>query len=321
MTVLTMRPYAGEADLEPIVNLLNACEAIDCEDNFYSATDLRLSFAEPGFNPTQNVCLWEDAAGQLVAFAELWTPPEPIETLDGFLWFRVLPSERWQGTEIDILTWAEARIREVAAAHQLPAKLSVGCRDYQMDQIAFYQQQDYGYQRRFLTMTRSLSEPIPEPVLSEGFQIIQTRGVEDAAAWVEMYNQTFIDHWNFQPHTVADHSYWLTTPVYCPELDLVAVAPDGTFAAFCYGHIDAEENQQKNRREGWINSLGTRRGFRRKGLARAMLLTGLQRLKAAGMDVAKLGVDTENPNSAQTLYESVGFRPLYASLSYGKTLS
>jgi mycothiol synthase len=321
MTVLTMRPYAGETDLQPIVSLLNACEAVDCEDNFYSTADLQLSFGEPGFDPTQNVRLWESATGQLVAFAELWTPPEPVDVLDGFLWFRVLPSERWQGTEIDIFAWAEARIREVAATHQLPAKLAVSCRDYQTDQITFYQQQGYAYQRRFLTMTRSLAEPIPEPLLPEGFQIIQTRGVDDAATWVEMYNQTFIDHWNFQPCTVDDHAYWLTTPVYCPELDLVAVAPDGTFAAFCYGHIDAEENQQKNRREGWINSLGTRRGFRRMGLARAMLLTGLQKLKAAGMETAKLGVDTENPNSAQTLYESVGFQQQHTSLSYGKMIS
>ncbi|MBF2046371.1 MAG: GNAT family N-acetyltransferase [Elainella sp. C42_A2020_010] len=321
MPVLTTRPYRGEVDLTLIVDLLNACEAVDREDNFYSATDLGLSFAEPDFDPTQNVRLWEDEAGRLIAYADLWTPPEPLESLDGFLWFRVLPTERWQGIERDILAWAEARVHQEATVHQLPAKLQLSCRDCQSDCIVFYQQHGYSYERRFLTMARSLTESIPEPILPEGFQIIQTRGVEDAAAWVEMYNQTFIDHWNFHPQTVAEHSYWLSTPVYCPELDLIAVAPDGTFAAFCHGHIDAEENQQKDRREGWINSLGTRRGFRRMGLARAILLAGLQRLKAAGMDTAKLGVDTQNPNSAQTLYESVGFQTRYASLSYSKTIS
>lgn len=320
MTVLTIRPYAGAADLQPIVDLLNACEAVDQEDSFYSVTDLQLGFSEPGFDPAENLRLWE-ADGRLVAFAELWTPSEPVDSVDGFLWFRVLPAERWQGIESNILTWAEARMREVAATHSLPAKLFTSCRDHQSARVAFYEQQGYCYERCFLTMQRSLTESIAEPQLPEGFKVTQTQGPEDAAAWIEMYNQTFIDHWNFHPQTIDDHSYWLTTPKYCPDLDLVAVAPDGTFAAFCYAHIDAAENQQKQRLEGWISSIGTRRGYRRMGLARAMLLIGLQRLQAAGMETAKLSVDTQNPNSAQTLYESVGFRKHYASWSYSKGIS
>lgn len=320
MTVLTMRPYTGETDLQPIVDLLNLCEAVDREDAFYSKTDLQLGFAEPGFDPTQNVRLWKNAAGKLIAYADLWTPPKPVDLIDGYLWFRVHPAHRWQGIEADILAWAESRIREVTAVHDLPAKLFLGCRDYQSDRVDFYEQYNYQYQRCFLTMVRSLTDPISDPHLPEGFKVIQTRGIEDAAAWVEMYNQTFIDHWNFHFNTIEDHTYWISTPKYCPELDLVAVAPDGTFAAFCYGHIDTEQNQQQNRHEGWISSLGTRRGFRRMGLARAMLLTGLQRLKAAGLDTAKLAVDTQNPNSAQTLYESVGFRKLHTNLSYAKSI-
>jgi mycothiol synthase len=318
MTVLTMRPYAGEADLQPIVNLLNLCETIDRQDHFYSVTDLRLGFAEPGFDLAQNVRLWESAAGNLMAYADIWTPPEPQNSLDGFLGFWVHPAQRWRGIEAEILAWAEARLREMVAVHDLPAKLFLHCRDSQTAHTAFYQQYGYHYERCFFTMTRTLTEPIAAPELPAGFQIVQLRGAEDVVPWVEMYNQTFIDHWSFHPHTVEEHLYWISTPKYCPMLDLVAVAPDGTFAAFCYGHIDAEQNQQQGRREGWINSLGTRRGFRRMGLARAMLLAGLQRLQTAGMETAKLTVDTQNPNSAQALYESVGFHKLHASLAYAK---
>ncbi len=39
----------------------------------------------------------------------------------------------------------------------------------------------------------------------------------------------------------------------------------------------------------------TRRGFRRMGLARAMLLAGMRQIKAAGMDTVKLGVDALEP--------------------------
>jgi mycothiol synthase len=66
--------------------------------------------------------------------------------------------------------------------------------------------------------------------------------------------------------------------------------------------------------------LGTRRGFRRRGLGRAMLLAGMQRLWETGIDTVKLGVDTQNPNQALNLYESVGFRKLHTRLSYVKTI-
>ncbi len=320
MIALTARPYLGESDLQPIVNLLNACEAVDQEDNFYSVVDLKTGFAEPGFDPTQNVRLWENS-GALVAYADVWTPTQPTEHLDGFLWFRVHPAERNRGLEAEILAWAETRIREINLTYQLSSKLTVHCRDFQTERITFYEQHGFQYERCFLKMARSLREPIPQPQLPEGFRIMQTRGIEDAAAWVEMHSQTFIDHWNFHPYTVEEYSYWISTPKYCPDLDLVAVAPDGTFAAFCYSHIDAEENQHQQRLEGWINSLGTRRGFRRRGLARAMLLTGLQHLQQAGMETANLTVDTENPNSAQTLYTSVGFRKVYANFYYSKPLT
>ncbi len=328
-TTLTARAYRNETDLQAIANLLNECEQTDQEDHYYSVSNLAIGFAEPGFDPEQNVWLWE-RAGRLVAYADLSIPlPDAIETsIDCFLWFRVHPDYRWQGLESEILGWAEQRLRAAVRAMvateariaTLPIQLTAGCRDRQVEKIAFYESHSFAYERCFLTMTSSLSEPIAAPVLPTGYKIIQTRGAEDAVAWIEMYNQTFIDHWRFHPALLEDHLYWLSTPVYCPELDLVALAPDGTFAAFCLGYIDREFNQQRHRCEGWIGSLGTRRGFRRQGLARAMLLAGLHRLQVMGMATAKLAVDTQNPNAAQTLYESVGFRQLHAQFSYTKRL-
>src|SRR3712207_8299806 len=49
------------------------------------------------------------------------------------------------------------------------------------------------------------------------------------------------------------------------------------------------------------------RSYRKIGLGRALLLAGLHRLKADGMETAALGVDAENPTGALGLYESTGF--------------
>jgi mycothiol synthase len=117
---------------------------------------------------------------------------------------------------------------------------------------------------------------------------------------------------------VEERRHRLKRPGYRPEQDLVAVAPDGTFAAFCLWAIDAADNARRGRSDGWIGLLGTRRGHRGIGLGRAMLLVGLQRLRDAGADTAKLGVDAENPTGALGLYERVGFRKVATRVSYHK---
>jgi mycothiol synthase len=96
----------------------------------------------------------------------------------------------------------------------------------------------------------------------------------------------------------------------------VAVAPDGSFAAFCLWEMDRVGNAIHSRRVGWISELGTRRGHRRIGLGRAMLLAGLRHLKDEGADTAKLGVDAANPTGALGLYERAGFEKIATRVSY-----
>jgi mycothiol synthase len=320
MGMLTVRSYANEADLQAIVDLVDACEAVDHKGDFYSVTYLRQALAAPDFDPSRDLCLWEDFNDQLVAFAKLWISPESNQTVDGYLQFYVHPNARGLGFENEAIAWSESRLGDVGQSRQAPVTLRTSARESEHHRIAVLSNCGFTYERCFLTMARSLTTPIPLPQFPDGFRLIDATTNFSTATWVEMFNQTFVDHWNFYPVTVEQSDHWTSDPQYRPELDLVAIAPDGTFAGFCYCDIDQEENQAKGQQEGWIDSLGTRRGFRRLGLARALLLSGLHRLQNAGMAIAKLGVDTENPNSAQNLYESVGFQKLYANLTYCKKL-
>ena len=94
----------------------------------------------------------------------------------------------------------------------------------------------------------------------------------------------------------------------------------GLIAGFCLCSLYDEENKRVGRREGWIGELGTIRGWRRKGLGRALLLHGLHSLKSEGLDTALLGVDSESLTGAQHLYESVGFRIRDRELQYERPL-
>jgi len=317
MVTIMTRSYGGETDLQPIADLLNICEKADRDDTYYTITGLQLEFTAPNCDATRDLRLWHDHTGQLIAFGQLWMPSEFTEQVNGFLWFRIHPDAQQYGLGSEVIAWAEKRMHQVAQAHNLPVRLSVSCREDQSDRIALFEQKGFAYERGSFRMVRSMADSIPLLQLPPGFTLKSGDEI-DRSAWVEMHNQTFIDHWNFHPMTIEQVSHWMSDPMYRPELDLVAVAADGTYAAFCYAHIDTEENQHKQRLEGHIGLLGTRRGFRRLGLGRVMLLAGLRRLKSAGMETVTIGVDAQNPYQAYKLYESVGFCKQRTSLEFAK---
>jgi mycothiol synthase len=313
LTSTQSRPSTGHGDLPAIAAFYDICEQVDQLDNTVTLADLQRRLDHPPPGGTHHRQLWETPEGELVGLVALWiddptdvptdTPPHALEG-----WVGVFVHPDWRGAhlEAELLSWAEQQVQKQAQAAQRPAQLYAGTRIDAPYYRAIYETPGYEMIRQFHTMARSLAGPIPQPQFPEGFTSRLT-SADEAIAWVEMFNQSFVDHWHFTPLTLRDRQFRLTYPTYQPEFDWVVVDPDGTLAGFCGGAIDHEENTLKNRKEGWINILGTRRGYRRQGLARAMLLQGLHQLRAAGMETALLGVDTQNPNQAMGLYESVGF--------------
>jgi ribosomal protein S18 acetylase RimI-like enzyme len=61
--------------------------------------------------------------------------------------------------------------------------------------------------------------------------------------------------------------------------------------------------------EAWINTVGTRREWRGKGVARWLLADVLRKIAASdtGFERSILGVDAENPTGALRLYRALGF--------------
>ncbi|RKU08254.1 hypothetical protein C6502_15540 [Candidatus Poribacteria bacterium] len=62
-----------------------------------------------------------------------------------------------------------------------------------------------------------------------------------------------------------------------------------------------------------------RSGVQKKGLAHAVILEALWRLKNRGIDDAVLGVADSN-EVARKLYESIGYRAIYKMHDYVKVL-
>lgn len=317
-TVLALLPVKKQlatgtfAEIADLVKLNQPNGQLD-EDTL--VCDLQLFFESPDFE-RQNLRLWRDDTGKLIGFGQLFISEQEQE-IEGYLYFEVHPTQR-SILETSILKWAEERMREVRKNRSLKIKLKTRSCDYR-SKCDVLENQGFTIERHFLTMASSLNQSL-NSTISKGFTLRNLSDESDLAAWVEMFNESFIDHWDYHPLTIGTVQTWLKNPHYKQELNWVAVSPEGKFAAFCVGYINYEENARTRINEGWIKLLGTRRGFRKLGLGRSILLNCLKQLQIEKIEQVKLGVDAESLTSATRLYEAVGFEQVNTWLSYVKLI-
>jgi GNAT superfamily N-acetyltransferase len=116
----------------------------------------------------------------------------------------------------------------------------------------------------------------------------------------------FSDHWGGFDPSDAHLASWLAHP--STDIGLWVAAFDGDeVAAGIINAIDAAENETLGIRRGWLASVFTRRAWRRRGLATALIARSLIVLREHGMTTAALGVDADNQNGALGIYEHMGF--------------
>src|SRR6266498_3329670 len=112
-------------------------------------------------------------------------------------------------------------------------------------------------------MTRALDQPIPAPVLPDGFSIRPLAGEQEVAAYVTLHTAAFGRAMVTEEELAARHVF-MRDSSYVADLNLVVVAPTGAFAAFCVGQIDQAGNVHRSWQEGWADPIGTHPAFRRQ---------------------------------------------------------
>ena len=101
------------------------------------------------------------------------------------------------------------------------------------------------------------------------------------------------------------------SPAYAPDLDLIAVDAAGRFAALCLCELHQVADSSGEYTVGEIGVIGTRPTHQRQGLGRALLLTGLYRLKQRG--ATSVNLETEQAETpALRLFTSLGFQRVSA---------
>ena len=299
-------PYRHERDWGAVRDLLLHSQLTARTDCWPTIAELRIVCHPARTDWIKHV--WLDATAHLRAFALL-------DHIYGSFWFWVHPLHAEHTVASHIIPWAlQQRQGDV------PAQRTIRCqvREDAVDTIALLD--NYGFVQHdlcTLRMTRALDQPIPTPVLPNGFCIRPIAGEQEVAACVTLHTTAF-GREIVTEEELAARRVFMRDSSYLADLDLVVVAPNGAFAAFCVGQVDQEGNAHRSRQEGWTDPIGTHPAFRRQGLARAVLLAGLQRLRAVKIDMAFLGTGSWN-TATQRLCESVGFETIYKVMWYTKT--
>lgn len=214
----------------------------------------------------------------------------------GDCWIQIHPDHR--ADERQLVDWIEKQRREMKCDENQERELRfyVDETDEQRKTLlAELGYEDTGFQE--YNRTRSVDQPVPECQLPEGFTIRSADIEKDFTQYKKAQAAVFSHCRRMTERTAKIYS---TASFYVKDLDLVAVDPQGTFAAFCTVRIDPVSRMAE------LEPVGTHPDYRKLGLAKAVICEGLRRLHKYGPSLICIpgAAATE---AANRLYDSVGF--------------
>jgi ribosomal protein S18 acetylase RimI-like enzyme len=308
---LASAPFHGEPDLQAMIDLLAVSRAPDRQDEHPSAGSLYEMLSVP--MQRDGVRLWRDAEAHLAGYTL-------VDVRYCNLYWEIHPAVVGLGLEDEIIGWASQYLPEGRRQWGLSAdnlSLDASCRSDDSDRIVLLE--SHGFQalpERSLHLVRRLADPIPAPTLPLGFVIRSVAGEQEIEALVALHRAAF----GTENLSSDDRLSWMRTPDYDPNLDLVAVAPDGRLAAYCFCGVSREDNARTGRNEGFTDPVATHPDFQRLGLATALLLYGMRLLRDQGVDWAVLGTLNDN-RAMQRTAQAVGFQVAWQNQWFSRPLA
>jgi ribosomal protein S18 acetylase RimI-like enzyme len=170
-------------------------------------------------------------------------------------------------------------------------------------------------------MRIDLSAPTPAAVWPQGVSLRTVDVESDLRDLVALYLETWRDHWGFieRPfdRALADWREGIEGEGerFDPTLWFLAVEGDEIVGvSLCNSHIAGDSTR------GYIQGLGVRPAWRKRGIALAMLHHTFAEFRRRGFAAVELDMDSQNLTGALRVYERAGMRPIRQSVTYEKEL-
>lgn len=301
-------------DLPALVDVINRAADADATDSHTTLDDLRARFERPYFYPEQNCFIAVLPTGEIAGYTTAELDPRVGK---GWGSGYVDPAYRRKGIGRALIRAADARHLE-RGQHEVAPECSLSvtrhCRDTNEGPRALYESEGYAIARISWIMRIDFVGPVDEPPLPDGITLRPFDRDRDALAVWQAEQDVFRDNWGYiEPPFEVWQNFMF--PAYHDDSLWIMAMDGGTIAGLCL--CDPKRNDPAT---GWINTLGVREAYRRRGLGSALLRRGLAALQARGFAAAELEVDSENAANAVALYEHAGMHAKRRYLIYRKVL-
>lgn len=304
-SLILRRP--SDADAPAVVDLINVADAHDYGDVDMDIDDVREEWA--GLDLQTDAWLVESAhGGELIGYASL-TSKANVQ-LRAYVCVR--PEQRRRGIGRELVRLVEERGNQLVplAAADARVVLVGWLKGGSAPEMRWANGLGYEFRRKFLRMRIDMIEPPPQPSCPDGIRV-RTYRPEDARPVFDALEEAFSDHWGHVPSTFGDWMRRTDRQDFDPSLWWLAVEGDeivGT--SLCEPMADG----------GWVSSLCVRRPWRKRGIARAILLHSFGEFWRRDRRTVSLGVDADSLTGATLLYESVGMHVRTQYDQVGKVL-
>ena len=294
-------------DIPAIAEIRNA--SISISPDFFSMTvdRFRYDFYDEDVPMLSRIVVAE-LDGHVVGFYHLYTDENQLRqgrvNLDSF---HVHPRTRNQGVGQELMASAVETARGWKGRH-----ISTSIPEESPRSVEFLERHGFKRMRTFYKMRLSDLRPDADNRLPEGFSLRSFQSGEDEAAFVEVYNAAFADHWDFMPLEDWEVSRWNRRPAFSPKGCFLLCDRD-RLVGFTTVMYDPGQAAQTGEAVGRIFEMGVVPEYRRRGLGYLMLQAAIRYAGQQGFQALDLVTDVENEAGVQ-LYEKVGFQEKRASV-------